>query len=435
MIRNNSVQIFIFLLLILSFPVYTQDLNSRYVRDDSQLRRTIEDSWFIDAPAKVARLGSVLRALPSGERIELRAEKIRDELLVILARERGGSFPGWAQGSWILSRNFADGSPIRIRYFPRSDPNIYIQFRPYSDDRSLLDFVVYDGYIIRSLQLPYSIESLYTKPVEAVFSFLGPRFPRHYIDPPLENYKDIRSLIFQVRSQLPSLQYRDDGALDKNGSPVFITDLQAQGNDWGLNCSGFVKWLVDGLLKPLHGQGLSIEQLKTPVYLRGSGFTEPFEEERDPFFGLDWNRNLAAAAGRILRSPNFTELEQIEVQTCPVSAVHIRSPEGRQIKLYPSYLKDVGFGIEGLYPLLYSLAVDHPSWFYLASINAEQGTQPRLRQHYHVAALMPYFTDTGIFNVVVLESASETDIRSFIQRYPAHHVNLVRIPAEPVFLP
>lgn len=435
MIRNKRIQNCILLLFIASLSVYAQDLDSRHVRDDSQFRNMIKDPWFTDAPAKVAQLGSSLRMLPSGERIELRSEHIRDELLVILARERGAGFPGWAQGSWVLSRNYSDGRPIRIRYFPRSDPNIYIQFKPYSEDRSLLDFVVYDGYIIRSLQLPYSIEALYTKPVEDVFSFLGPRFPRHYIDPPLGNYKDIRSLVSQIRSELPNLQYRDDGALDKNGVAVFIENSRPQGSDWGLNCSGFVKWLVDGLLKPISGEALSIAQLKIPDYPRGSGFTEPYEEQRDPFFGLDWNRNLAAQAGRILRSPNFTELEQIEVQECPVSAVHERSTEGTIIRPYPSYLKDAGFGIEGLYPLLYSLAVDHPSWFYLASINAEQGSEPRLRQHYHVAALMPYFTETGIFSVAVFESASETDLRSFIQRYPAHHVHLVRIPAEPVFLP
>jgi len=108
---------------------------------------------------------------------------------------------------------------------------------------------------------------------------------------------------------------------------------------------------------------------------------------------------------------------------------------------YPGFLPDAGYAVEGLHPLLYTLAVDEPYSFYLAAINTELGDPtsprgtPRLRQYYHVAALIPYFDENGFFKIVVFESAAETSFTAFRNRYPGHHVNLVKIPVSPTFDP
>jgi hypothetical protein len=224
---------------------------------------------------------------------------------------------------------------------------------------------------------------------------------------------------------------------------VYInTGLEQQGQQ-GLNCSGFTKWMIDGILRPVTRERLEIPPLKAPFGERGSSFTEIWEELRDPFFGLDWIRNLASRAGTTLYSPAFGTLKEIEVRGEPFSQLIIRSRSGSAIQSYPGFLENAGYSIEGLIPLLYTLAVDEPGRFYLAAVNNEisppatenpRGT-PRMRQYFHVAALIPYFAENGDFQVVVFESAAETSINAFRNRYPGHCVSLVRVPVETAFEP
>jgi hypothetical protein len=237
----------------------------------------------------------------------------------------------------------------------------------------------------------------------------------------------------------------DDGAIDENGNYVFINTLLSQNSSApGLNCSGFAKWIVDGILKPVTGELLSIAPLKQAFGNRGSSFTQPWEELRDPFFGLDWCRNLASKAGAVLRSPAFTALEEFEVRNWPFSQVIFRDNSGSSVRSYPGFLPDAGFSIEGIHPLLYSLAIDEPGRIYLAAVNTEIGAPttpdnlrgtPRLRQYFHIAVLVPYFNEQGNFQVTVFESAEETSFTFFKNRYPGHFVNLTRIPIEGTFNP
>jgi hypothetical protein len=377
--------------------------------------------------------------------VEVRVEAAGEEFVIILARELTGSFPGWAQGSWTLTRRRDDGSPVRIRVFPQTDFNNYVQFRPFSKDKCVMDVVIYNAYIVNSLPLPVPFERLYVLPLEEVLGMAQDRFPRRYFEPQPDAYRDIRALIAAVRERIGELTFRDDGAMDENGRYVFIDTLAPQEGEPGLNCSGFAKWVVDGLLRPLTGKRLPIGSLKAPFGERGSGFTEPWEELRDPFFGLDWTRNLASAAIKLLRSPSFGNAAEIEVRDAPFSAVIRRDKQGASARPFPGYLPDAGFSIEGIHPLLYTLAIDEPGRIYLASVNGELGAPvtadnprglPRMRQHFHVAVLIPYFTSHGNFRVVLFESAEETQFSAFKTRYPAdYQVNLTRVPIETSFDP
>jgi hypothetical protein len=308
-----------------------------------------------------------------------------------------------------------------------------------------MDVVLYGGYVVRSLPVPVPFERLYTMPLNDVLNLAGPRFPRRYFDPIPEDYYYSRKFIAQVRPHLSRLRFADDGAIDENGNYVFIETLMPQtAGVAGLNCSGFAKWLIDGILRPVTGKRLSIPPLKAPFGSRGSSLTELWEELRDPFFGLDWIRNLAAEANSVLRSTRYGILEEFEVRSDSFSLVLV--PEERSFVLhsYPGFLHEAGYGTEGLYPLLYTLAIEEPGRFYLAAVNTESGPEttvdnprgrPRLRQYFHVAALVPYFDEFGVFRVVVFESAAETSFNNFRTRYPGHYINLVRIPAVPSFDP
>jgi hypothetical protein len=437
------------------------DLPSAQIKDDSSLRISLVNSWFKESPGRVLAKRAELHTLSGGGRVQIRSESAGEEFLIILARElelRGSasaSFPGWAQGSWVLIRR-RDGDPKdnRIRVFLRSDPYTYIQFRPFASiqDKCQMDVVLYDGYVVRSMPLPIPFERLFVLPVEEVLSIAGDKFPRRYFDPEPGMYKDSWDFIDSVRSYLPRLEFMDDGAVDEDGRYVFINTLEAQNSGGaetpavpvGLNCSGFAKWVVDGLLKPLTGRRLPIAPLKLPFGDRGSSFTDPWEASRDPFFGLDWSRNLAARAFFVMRSAAFASLEEIEVRRWPFSELIQRNSDGSRARSYPGFLKDAGFGIEGLHPLLYTLAIDEPGRIYLAAVNNEISAPstrdnprglPRMRRYFHIAVLVPYFSSDGVFQIAVFESAEETSFTRFKDRYPGHFVNLSRAPLSGRFEP
>ncbi|MDR0629468.1 MAG: hypothetical protein LBG24_07530 [Treponema sp.] len=416
-------------------PLQGIDIPTRKIEDDVSLRINLKDIWFTEAVDRVLNQEPFIHTLPGGGRIQVRSEAGKDEFMIVLARERNSSYPGWAQGSWILTRRKDDGSPSRIRVFLRSDPYTYVQFRPFAEDRCVMDVVLYDAYVVRSVPLPYSLERLMVVSLEEVFSTAGTKFPRHYFDPQPEMYRDLRVFMGRLRDRLPELQFRDDGAVDAEGRYVYINTLQSQDGSPGLNCSGFAKWVVDGILRPFTGERLPILPLKKPFGERGSSLTAIYEELRDPFFGLDWTRNLASQAGTTLRSPLFGKLEEIEVQDRPFASLIQRNRNGTSIRSYPSFLLNAGFSFEGIHPLLYTLAIDEPGTIYLASINNERDPKPRMRQHFHVAVLVPYFNEYGNFQVAVFESAEETSFLAFKNRYPGHFVNLVRIPVETRFDP
>ena len=428
------------------FPLFALDVPVSRISDDSQLRIGLRDSWFYDTPASVLSRRPAIEQLPTGERVEVKAVEGRNEIMVIISRENSrGQFPGWEQGSWMLTRRKDTGAGILIRIFPRSDQYTYIQFRPFNDERCQMDVILYGGYLVRSMPIAVPFERLYTMQLNDILRLAGPKFPIQYFDLDPQYYRNSRQLVEQVRRHLGDLQFADDGAIDENGNYVFIETLQPQTSaSPGLNCSGFAKWLIDGILRPVTGQRLPITPLKAPFGDRGSSFTVNWEQSRDPYFGLDWIRNLAVEANTVLRSPSSRAIEEFEVRSDNFSLVMVSENRNFVTHNYPGFLTDAGYGVEGLHPLLYTLAVENPFSFYLAAVNNEVGApvtpdnlrgSPRLRQYFHVAALIPYFDEYGVFRIVVFESAAETSFNAFRSRYPGHYINLVQIPAASAFEP
>jgi hypothetical protein len=434
--------------ILAGHPSFGIDSTIGKIADDSALRTNVKDSWLTETPARVLAKPRALLNLSGGGSVEVRAEAGQDGFMVIFAREhpdRPGYFPGWAQGSWVFIRQRDTGAVTRIRVFLRSDMYTYVQFRPFSADKCQMDVVLYDAYIVQSLPLPVPLERLYTMSLTEIVNLAGSKFPQKYFDPNPDDYRDQRLFIARVREQLPQLEFADDGAIDQEGRYVYINGGLEQNGQPGLNCSGFAKWLIDGILRPYTGERMAIPPLKAPFGERGSSHTALWEEIRDPFFGLDWIRNLASQAGTALYSSAFGSLKEIEVRREPFSQIIIRSGSRSTVKSYPGFLENAGYGIEGLLPLLYTLAIDEPGKFFLAAVNTEGGPPvsednprgtPRMRQYFHIAALIPFFDENGAFQVVVFESATETSsIIAFRNRYPNHHVSLVRVPVETRFEP
>ena len=434
---------FLALFFLSGLPLFSLDLAIKNIPDDSGLRARIKDAWMKEVPAKVLEKSPVLYNLASGGRLELRAEALVNEFNVILAHElldvsgRGtGQFPFWAQGSWIITRDRNRGDVKQIKIFLRSDQFTYILFRPIDSERIYMDVILYNAYIRSSVTLPISMDRLYSMRLNELINVAGSHIPIKYFETDPQLFKNERALVSQIREGLPLLKFVDDGAIDENGNYVYIKTGLSQKGSPGLNCSGFTKWVIDQILFPVTGKYLTIEPLKAAYGQRGSSFTEPWEELREPFFGLDWIRNLASTAHSVLRSPAFANLDEIEVRAQPFSYL-LGTGSSQSIISYPGFLEYAGYDIAGLLPLLYTIAIDEPGRFYLAAVNNERGPattrenprgRPRMRRFFHVAVLIPYFTENGVFQIAVFESAAETSFNSFRNRYPAHHVNLVRVP-------
>ena len=458
----KKIAVFVFSLVFVLASVAllpAADVLIRDIADDSRLRASKAD-WLTESPARVLAKPRSVHTLNGGGRVQVRVEEGRTEFMVVFARElmvgrvgerpvATGQFPQHSQGSWMLTRRRDTGEPIRIGIYLRSDPNIFVQLRPSGNNRSFLDVVLYNAFVVRSVLLPVSFERLFTMPIAEVINLAGSRFPRRYFEPNPADYAAQRQFIANVRERLPELSFADDGAINQYGQFVYIaTGLPQQGRP-GLNCSGFAKWLIDGILRPRTGERLTIPPLKAPFGDRGSSFTEAFEELRDPFFGLDWIRNLASTAGTTLLSPAFGTLEEIEVRTDSFSQIISRQGAASTVISFPGFHPNSGFGLEGLQPLLYKLAINEPGRFFLAAVNDETRAAttlenlrglPVMRQYFHVAAFVPYFNEYGVFRVAVFESAAETSLSGFINRYRSRHgpgvnVALVRVPLETAFDP
>ncbi|ULQ60558.1 hypothetical protein K7I13_04510 [Brucepastera parasyntrophica] len=338
------------------------------------------------------------------------------------------------QGTWILTRRLSDGQPDHIIIYPLSDDQVFVTLRPIGSSpeqgRTSVSITVYGADVCRNVPAGNSLVRLYTRPFSSVMEITGKTIPWNILHPDWAMFDDSMAAVHTIRERLHTLVYYDDGAFDENGRPVFIKDGSPQNleivrnfaEDWqsrdkiigGVNCSGFAKWVIDGIIKPSAGAGLYINPLKSQTASPDTFFTEPFREIRDLFFGLDWTRNLAAAV--VSLSLGRTVLPDSSGADITVSVL-----AGR-----PGYFKNVGYEMQDLLPLLYWLAVHEPGHLYLGAVSRERG-EPPMRQFHHVAVFFPHFDKNGTFSVVVFENAEETDINRFIRVNSDAFINLVRV--------
>jgi hypothetical protein len=93
------------------------------------------------------------------------------------------------------------------------------------------------------------------------------------------------------------------------------------------------------------------------------------------------------------------------------------------------YREDVGYPVEELELALFLEAARHPGSFYIGSLNHELGGPPALRQHYHLAVFLPYFTTVGDFQVAVFDLTRESSLGDLRRRFAGHFVHLERLSA------
>jgi len=328
------------------------------------------------------------------------------------------------RGNYIIKRSLKNGIFQWIKVLLRDEqPHSYI--RILSDgNRSLLELYFFDTLLYQNIILPVSLETLITAPFSKIIQFTEGSIDWSYIlsQGYGKNYLNIRLLIERLLELLPYVTEAYDGAINQRGEFVLIKGGELQGANKGVNCSGFSKWMIDGFYFALTDKYIDIELLKIKHQeLRGNRWIKRYEDqdEYDPFFGLDWSRNLAIVLMSARTGREIKDIESFDV---------------REVDFF-TYTEDIGYRVKDLRLLLYYLAVNEPGYFYLGSVNSEYKDNPFLRQHFHIVVLLPYFDDDGFFHIVVMDQHKDTDIDALIEKFEYDFIHLVSLEAKGKFEP
>ncbi len=419
-------------------PPLGGDARLEQIPEHAGLRRDVWEGFLAAPRSRVLSLAPRVLRNEYGEwRLSVAAGK--DAFYLIIAPRKGGDFPVYGQGAWIVKRAAADGRFLQAKIFLRSDPGCFLRIYP-DGDRSTMDVAVYGGAINKGVPLPVPFERVLRASIAEIVAWSRDSVEWSLFSPRSGLYDDSRRLVAALRERLPSLAYAEDGALDTEGRPIYIATGAPQTGKPGLNCSGFVKWIADGIRGPRPAaNGLWLDPRAMAARheeLRGSSFSQAFERVLDPYFGLDWTRNLAKALmdARIPSRSHAIGEADVKISAFSLYNTNIDPVNGGSPhEAYPPYETNVGYQARGLPALLYVLALREPGTLYFASQNTLD--KAGFRRHYHVAAILPYFEESGEFRVAVFESAAETSIGAFIARGPLDFVHLVRVRIDAPFNP
>ncbi|AIJ29864.1 hypothetical protein [Borreliella valaisiana] len=315
-------------------------------------------------------------------------------------------------GSYVIKVGKNGIEQIKIFFINRGDTFIRIKSAKFS---SSADFYLVNTLIYKDVRLPFKIEDIAVISLRNIINYISKVIDfRYFIPEYFDIYKNISNMVISLRKALASFPIAEvvDGAMDEHGKMVHIKTGLLQKDAVGFNCSGFVKWVADSIYKSMTGRLLKIDDLKLKhIGVRGSVFTKSHEFNKDPFFGLDWIRNIAYRINNIDVDLNLSKVKENDVNN---------------IKFF-DYIDNRGYKIENLEFLLYSLALDEPGYIYFGSISTGVGNLSNMVLHKHVVSFLPFLDENRVFRVSVNEVNAETSIKSLQKRYPKSYIHLVRV--------
>ncbi len=447
---------------LLALPAFA-DWNSFNIPDSAEVRRQISREWF-EAPLDVLRgLNSEIRSNQVGTQFQARLEEQQDVFLTIVAPksqmvvdvyEASGmrtatedAYNMESPGSWILVRSKKNGEPILARYYFAKDAGVYVQFRPDKNGTtSLADLVIFESYAARGVPLGVPFENFYTASFAQVQALTKNNLPWSCVEPRSGLYDDTLVMVQTIRQNLGNVVYADDAAYNEEGKPVAIHNGQPRfvpmnmRNKISVSSAGFVKWICDGLVEPMAGSYLKLGPLvQKTVEVNPTGSQGVLDSSWNSNFSLDWTRNLAAAVLSVSSKKTILYKDSgVDVSIEPFAARWT----DRGVQSTVGYIKNTGYKIQYLKPLLYVLATINPQRFYLAAIR-QTGRGPdgsEVKVFNDAAAIFPYFDAQGKFRATVFYDGAEYSLQQFCdsfagQRSGDSFAHLVRVKAESKFYP
>lgn len=425
--------------------------------ENGESRRLLQDLIMAPAYPMAESPFRILRQRSDGRLVQFELRRGLQEWYLIFRSQRGEEpreeYPLWGRGTWIIKKDLFTGDFIQAKIFLQDSEESFIRLFPNGDNRSHLDIHLFGRQLGNDVILPIPFRELLLVPFAQILSTTdhaidwGLVFP----DPRQLGYRRVESFVRELGIYSDRIVEIDDAAIDGGGRNVFIETGEELPADTvppgltGLNCSGYVKWIADGLYSAWGGvpggKYLDIELLKKPTSRKnwnswsesmsaaGSEARDELGTLRDPHFGVNWNRNLAyrIESARIRRE--LSPEEKQVLNTGPLFGIPHR--------------RDMGYQLEDLASALHQLAAMQPGSVYLAAINSRfvpdaenTDSDPLpLHQYWHVLLLAPWFEDggdggeKGSFHVAVLDTG---DVAESLLKVPgaAYKPRFLRVISE-----
>ncbi|MBR1404025.1 MAG: hypothetical protein IJ558_07580 [Treponema sp.] len=453
----RSFLILIFFCAAVTVPAQNNTLR---VPDSSVIRTAIAENWFDQPLSALREHRTELRSNAIGQIFQIRMEETRDMFSIIVAPETKVSvdlytengverksvdeYPADAAGSWILMRDSSNGKALRIRYYFLADSDVYIQFSPSGNKTAVADYVIDGCFAVRGAPVGVPFEYFYTASFAQVMSLTAKLLPWNYADIHPEQYHSNLVVMGEIQKNLSRIKSTKDACYDELGKPAYVSTGKertvsaedAKNNILTLNHSGFVKWVIDGLIVPLAGSATFIGPLHRPtISVSPLGTAGIKSQTENLFHSLDWTRNLAAAKLSIQARKNYLyEQSGVDVNIEPFSA----ELGERGIASVAGYVKNSGYEVKYMKPLLYVLAVTEPTYFYLAAVRrtvVPSDGSPEFKVFDSSAVIFPYFDKDGQFGCTVFENGTELTLAQFCKKYPNSFIHLTRVLSSDRFNP
>lgn len=423
------------------------------MQDSFEIRTQIRNTWL---SAKISALqGREAQVFvdSSGAEFQVRFENYGEECAIIVApckeekvfvysgagetETMQKTYPAESRGSWILYRKTSDGSYLSLRYYFSADSQVYVQFRPsdrISSEKSAGDFVVFGETIARSVPVGLPFESLLTMSFATMRTLTDKSFP--WADDVFyyELYDGSRQMIAVIRENLFRFRYMESIAEDEEGNTVYINknevtyvDLSPAFTEKGdevlyQSSVGFVKWIADGLVRPVSSSGVLINPLfRSTVGFRPGSLAYSVAEDYNTMLALDWTRNLAAAVVSVLSSNDYSFEESGVLVNKKIIA--------------DAYSEVAGYSVPPLKTIMYMLAIQEPGRFYLGALRHVEKAEQEIVVYNEAAAFFPIFDRNGRFSVIVFKDGKELTIEEFVEEYKDESVQLVRLNSSEQFFP
>lgn len=423
------------------------------IPESASVRNTLIEDWFTAHLDLLRGKNAENIQDKAGTTFQVRFEEYGNECAIIVAPEikekvetytdagvqtfYRSVYPQGARGSWTLFRDNITGKITCIRYHFSPNPEVYVQFRPSSfvgnnSEKSTADFVIFGFYAAKSVPVGLPIDRFFTLSFKEIFQITEKILPwdEQIFYPEL--YEDSIYMIGVIRDNLSRFHELEGAAYDEDGKPVFIKDsvpreeLSSEDDEKPLyTCdAGFLKWVVDGLIRPISGSGLLLDPLKRDtLFPSETGYAYTVNEKYDIYFSLNWVRNLATAVASVFSGHDYVfETSGVEVKLVPFNNI---------------YSSTAGYSITSLKPLMYNLAINEPGRFYLGAIRhtvkSEQGQEVSV--YTECAVFFPLLDKNGKFVLVIFENGEELSFSEFVKKHENDTIQLTRILASSKFFP